>query len=204
MLDELIRHVEKLLDMKVGDASRLTSIVERLKRGNNLYSNDQIYVDNLISKHLFPQEEKDEKTAFNNKIPLSDDTLTILQNRLAKGEISPEEFGRLKSFLSTGGGLTELKTEIARLRKRIEITEEHLSEGKERKIRKLQAVGGVILLAIGLLMVVGGGAAAIGSMCLGQSYGSCQSNTFGWIIGVVIFWIGMIPTIFGVRGIANA
>jgi len=64
-------------------------------------------------------------------------------------------------------------------------------------------IGGVILLAIGLVMVVGGGAAAIAAMCIGQSYGSCNSDELTFIGGVIFFWIGMVPTVFGVRLIAK-
>ena len=41
-------------------------------------------------------------------------------------------------------------------------------------------------------------------MCLGQAYGTCNSDGMAAIVGIIIFWIGMIPTIFGVRLIAKA
>ncbi len=109
MLEELVTKVEKLLDMKVGDDSRLSSILDRLKRGNDLYSSDQKYVDNLISKYLLPVGQKDEKPSFDDKISYSDDALTILKNRLAKGEITAQEFDELKEKLVETNFTKDLK-----------------------------------------------------------------------------------------------
>ena len=79
---------------------------------------------------------------------------------------------------------------------------EHILQKEKMKIGK--AIGGSILLAIGLLFVVGGGASVITSLCLGQPYGSCRSDFMMLIVGSIMFWIGIVPTIFGVRFVAKA
>lgn len=91
MSEELINNVEKLIEGGYGDYNRLTAILEAVKKGRELYSSDRQYVDNLISKFLFTSGEKT-----NNN---SDNDLQILKNRLAKGEITIEEFNSLKKVL---------------------------------------------------------------------------------------------------------
>ena len=56
-------------------------------------------------------------------------------------------------------------------------------------------------------MVVGGGGMVIVSTCIAQSSGyggTCSSDMMAFIMGEVLFWVGMIPTVFGVRMIARA
>jgi len=66
-----------------------------------------------------------------------------------------------------------------------------------------KTIAGVILLAIGLPMVISGGAIVIDSF-LNPSYNQpYSSNGMIWIIGVISFWIGMVPTIFGIRFVAQ-
>ncbi len=98
----------------------------------------------------------------------------------------------------------ELRMEIELLKEKINKIQDPIHIQNKSKMKKGQAVGGVILLAIGLMMVVGGGAAVLTSMCLGQPYGSCRSDFITLIGGSIVFWIGMVPTIFGVRVIAKA
>ena len=62
-------------------------------------------------------------------------------------------------------------------------------------------------MAIGMVMVVAGGGMVIASLCIGQPLygdGACRINGELVIGGVILFWIGMIPTVFGVRMIAKA
>ena len=98
----------------------------------------------------------------------------------------------------------ELRKEIELLKQKTKSLENSLSVHKKSKMRIGHAIGGVILLAIGLMFVVGGGASAIDSLCIGQSFGSCRSDTMTFIGASIVFWIGMIPSIFGVRLVAKA
>lgn len=61
-------------------------------------------------------------------------------------------------------------------------------------------IGGVILLAIGLIMVAGGGGAFIMSM-MNSGFSSSSPAMIG---GIVLFWIGMAPTVIGIRLIARS
>jgi len=66
-------------------------------------------------------------------------------------------------------------------------------------------IGGVILLAIGLVMVAGGGGITILSlMSIGGASGMMGSSSSSmWIWGSVLFWIGMAPTVIGIRLVAR-
>jgi len=57
MSDNLIKLVDDLIDFGYGDTLRLDAILHALKQGRQLYNSDQMYVDQLISKYLFPRHE---------------------------------------------------------------------------------------------------------------------------------------------------
>ena len=74
---------------------------------------------------------------------------------------------------------------------------------KQKESGAGNTIAGVILLAIGLSMVIIGGAAGIDPF-LNRSSGQYNSfDTLTWIAAIIIFWIGMLPTIFGIRFIAQ-
>lgn len=83
-------------------------------------------------------------------------------------------------------------------------------EGKEdlRDITKMRwgiAIGGALLTALGLLMIVAGGNAGLIEMCWAWNMsGRCYPDFFSATIAWAIFWVGIIPTIFGIRYIAKA
>jgi predicted nucleic acid-binding Zn ribbon protein len=60
MNNELIELVEQLIEFGYGDSPRLDSILNRLSNDESPYPSDQIYVDMLISKYLYPYIEEDE------------------------------------------------------------------------------------------------------------------------------------------------
>ena len=74
--------------------------------------------------------------------------------------------------------------------------------GERTKMRWGVAIAGAILMAIGLIMVVGGGITGTCWMTktCPTGYGADLSIFISW----AIFWIGLIPTIFGVRYVAKA
>ena len=78
-------------------------------------------------------------------------------------------------------------------------------DGKRTKMRWSVAIGGAILLAFGLVLVVSGAATGFAAMCWGPSTSvRCHSDGLMMMMGWTIFWIGLIPTIFGVRFVAKA
>ena len=76
--------------------------------------------------------------------------------------------------------------------------------GEHTKMRKAVAIGGALLLAFGLLLIVFGSATGFTGMCWGLSSNACRSDFLDMMFGWSIFWIGLIPTIFGIRYIAKA
>ena len=73
------------------------------------------------------------------------------------------------------------------------------------KMRLGVAIGGAILLAFGLVLVVSGAATGFAAMCWGSSTSvRCHSDGLMMMMGWTIFWIGLIPTIFGIRYVAKA
>ena len=85
------------------------------------------------------------------------------------------------------------------------ILDEENGPRNPNKMRWGVAIGAAIVLAIGLVMVTGGAATGFAGMCWGvPSSVRCYDNAMLIIFGWTIFWIGLIPTIFGVRYIAKA
>ena len=77
--------------------------------------------------------------------------------------------------------------------------------GKRTKMRWGIAIGGAILLAFGLVLVVSGSATGFAGMCFFKMSGvRCYSDGLMMMMGWAIFWIGLIPTIFGIRYVAKA
>ena len=115
MSEDLKKTVQKLIDLGKGDSERLHEIFNVLKHGTPLYMSDYKYVESLI-KTLEEQEQKSEteikskKNKEQNKKsetdkeskkvqPKEDYALKILKSRLASGEITIEEFQKLKKVL---------------------------------------------------------------------------------------------------------
>ena len=110
MSEDLIKTVQRLIDSGKGDSNRLHEIFNVLKHGTPLYMSDYKYVESLI-KTLEEQEqiksEKETKSKNNKeknkkseKVQSKENSaLKILKNRLAAGQITIEEFQKLKKVL---------------------------------------------------------------------------------------------------------
>lgn len=184
-LEEL---VQELIKDGKGDIGRLEHILSTLKKGQTLYTSDQDYLEKLLAETRKTNDTIQSKVAE----PYSEHTSN--ENESKDTTVQPTE-------------IELLRKEIHKLQDRNHIIEEHLRKQPNQKMRKGQAVGGVILMAIGMVMVVGGGGMVIASLCIGQSTGyggTCRSDMMAFIAGEVLFWVGMIPTVFGVRMIARA
>jgi len=114
--EDLIKTVQKLIDLGKGDSKRLYEIFNILKQGTPLYLSDYKYLQSLTSeiekqkqkieineKQDRSKSKKQKKSETNKKTekfqPKGDSALKILKNRLATGEISIEEFKTLKKVL---------------------------------------------------------------------------------------------------------
>lgn len=185
-LEEL---VQELINDGKGDIGRLEHILSTLKKGHSLYVSDQDYLEKVLA-----ESRKNNDVIQSKEEPKVTESYSDNNNQSKDTTIQPTE-------------IELLRKEIHKLQDRNHLIEEHLKNQPNKKIQKGRAIGGVILMAIGIVMVVGGGAVVIASLCIGQSSGyggTCQSNIMAFIGGAVWFWIGMIPTVFGVRLIAKA
>ena len=80
-----------------------------------------------------------------------------------------------------------------------------IKDSKRTKMRWGVAIGGAILLAFGLVLIVSGAATGFAAMCWGPPTSvRCHSDGLMMMMGWTIFWIGLIPTIFGIRYVAKA
>jgi len=114
--EDLIKTVQKLIDLGKGDSERLREILNTLKQGTTLYLSDYKYLQSLMSEI----EKQEQKTKVNEKEDRSkskvqkksetskktkkiqskeDNAIIILKNRLAAGEITLDEFQALKKLL---------------------------------------------------------------------------------------------------------
>jgi hypothetical protein len=177
--------VKRLIADGKGDTARLEHILSTVQRGVSLYTSDQEYVEKLLEE--IKKSENPQPTEEPIKIETKVESTQQPEKQLTEIE--------------------ELRKEIHKLQDQNHTIEKHLKNQWGQKMRKANAVGGVVLMAIGIMMVVGGGASVLDQFCIGQSTGyggTCRSDMMGFIAGAVVFWIGMIPTIFGVRLIAKA
>ena len=100
MSDDLIKSVQELIESGTGDSKRLHNILNTLKQEAPLYLSDYKYLQNLISN--FPEKNENTKETNASKTGGSGDedyNILVLKNRLAKGEITIDEFRALKKAL---------------------------------------------------------------------------------------------------------
>ena len=94
MEKELAESIQKLIDSGKGDIRRLNVILEAIKNGKPLFSFDQKYLDSLLDSTS--SISRDPLTSNSNDDKKENDSLSILKNRLAKGELTLKEFDILK------------------------------------------------------------------------------------------------------------
>ncbi|SHO43466.1 putative TM2 multi-domain protein [Nitrosotalea sinensis] len=217
MFEELIKQAEKLLDMNVGDNLRLTSIIERLKKGNDLYLSDQKYLDDLISKYLFLTEELDEQASNIQTSHSNDDAISILRERLARGEITIDEFNTLQKTLDASESekskdmLKEITEKLNKVQEEQNVQETIQSEGLN------QNTALVLSLVLGLIGLQGIGHIYAGKIGTGIAYLIFSLILFasGWSlvlspggvlapIGYFIFLVYLMMFIFQIIGARRA
>lgn len=111
--------IEKLVDAGVGDPPRLSAIKSALEGGRPVFESDKQYLKQKYVelqkkeesqqkvKPTPPQRDSYERDETSKETSEDDDySLMIIKNRLAKGEISPQEFDILKKKI-LGTGLAE-------------------------------------------------------------------------------------------------
>ena len=100
MSDDLIKSVQELIESGTGDSKRLHNILNILKQEAPLYFSDYKYLQSLISN--LPEKKENIKETNSSKTAGSaneDYNILVIKNRLAKGEITIDEFRALKKAL---------------------------------------------------------------------------------------------------------
>ncbi len=119
-----------------------------------------------------------------------DDSLTILKNRLAKGEITMQEFDELKKKLLETNSVEGLKNEIRNVSETMEKIQEKQNEAQNLQ-RKLKSESTTLLLSIivGLFGINGIGHIYVGKIGKGV-----------WILigSLILFGIGIATVFIGV------
>ncbi|MGB6462948.1 MAG: hypothetical protein WBF38_01820 [Nitrosotalea sp.] len=120
MADDQIHQVEELIKDGKGDPVKLEYILNVLKKGTPLFPYDKKYLEKLIDEH-FPKEKpqqeptkisKIESKLKENEVNEDDYSLMILKNRLAKGEITVDEFDTLTKTLIKNASVDKIKNKI--------------------------------------------------------------------------------------------
>lgn len=201
MTDEEVRRtldlIEKLQNARIGDPSRLSAIKSALEEGRTVYESDKQY---LKQKHEDLQEKQDLTLKETNPKPQKKESseddnysLLILKNRLAKGEISPEEYDRLKAKLLEENATTGVKDEIRHMADTMEkMQNKQMAAESMRSQMKSESVTLVLSILLGLF-----GLSGIGHMYAGKVGKGAGILILGLalvIIGVatVAFFVGYI------------
>ncbi len=103
MSEDLIKSVQELIESGIGDSKRLQNILNTLKQEAPLYLSDYKYLQSLMS-NLTQEKESKKETNSSKSTEISDEdyNILVLKNRLAKGEITIDEFRALKKALKQG------------------------------------------------------------------------------------------------------
>lgn len=181
--------IEKLQNAKIGDPSRLSAIKSALEGGRTIYESDKQY---LKQKHAELQEEQkyqETNPKPERKAPSEDDnySLLILKNRLAKGEISPEEYDRLKAKLLEENA-TGVKDEIRHIADTMEkMQNKQMAAESIRAQMKSESVTLVLSILLGLFGLSG----------IGHMYAGKVGKGVGiLILGLALVIIGALTVIF--------
>ncbi len=94
MSEELLKNVKNLLASGKGDSKRLREIIEILKRGEAIVLSDYRYIQTLTESVNTEPEQSQVKPV------KRDESLEVLRVRLAEGQITIEEFRKLKAALT--------------------------------------------------------------------------------------------------------
>lgn len=145
MSDEPIKQIEKLLDFGIGDPSRLSSMKLALESGRQLHDSDKQYLQEKymklqeqLSKEILPTSNEVSLDTEHETVESSDYdySLTILKNRLAKGEISAGEFDNLKKKLLETDSVEKVRMEIKDMSKKVEEIKEEQTSNQLREYNK--------------------------------------------------------------------
>lgn len=96
MSEEILRTVKNLLASGKGDSKRLREIIETIKKGEPVVMSDYRYILTLTEASKGAEKEQPQ----NIKPIKREASLELLRVRLAEGQITIEEFRKLKEALT--------------------------------------------------------------------------------------------------------
>ena len=179
-----------LLKMKLGEKARIENIKARAEQGRILHQLDKKYIEKLAAYIKYEEPKEKPESITSPEEPQSTLTSETLENQTPHEKAI--ESKRRNFFRKT----KEQDTILDQAKK---------TSKDPNKMRWGVAIGGAILLAFGLVLVISGSAAGFAGMCWGvPSSVRCYDNLGMIIMGWGMFWVGLIPTILGVRYVAKA
>jgi hypothetical protein len=97
MSEEILKTIRDLLSSGKGDPKRLRMIVETIKKGEPIVMSDYRYIQTLTEEILKNAKDGGQINTKSNK---KDSSLKLLRVRLAEGQITIEEYRKLKQALT--------------------------------------------------------------------------------------------------------
>ncbi len=96
MSEDILKTIKNLLASGKGDSKRLRGIIETIKKEEPVVMSDYRYIQTLTEASKDVEGEQ----PTNIKPSKRDDSLELLRVRLAEGQITVEEFRKLKKALT--------------------------------------------------------------------------------------------------------
>jgi hypothetical protein len=95
MSEDILKTIKNLLTAGKGDSKRLREIIEVIKKGEPVVMSDYRYIQSLTESSKVEGEQPP-----NIKPSKRDESLELLRIRLAEGQITVEEFRKLKKAIT--------------------------------------------------------------------------------------------------------
>jgi len=96
MSEDILKTIKNLLTAGKGDSKRLREIIDVIKKGEPVVMSDYRYIQSLTESSKVVEGEQPP----NIKPSKRDESLELLRVRLAEGQITVEEFRKLKKAIT--------------------------------------------------------------------------------------------------------
>jgi hypothetical protein len=100
MSEDILKIIKNLLVAGKGDSKRLREIIETIKKEEPIVMSDYRYIQTLTEAPKGIGEEQRQSPPSLRSSKKDDDSLNLLRVRLAEGQITVEEFRKLKKTLT--------------------------------------------------------------------------------------------------------
>ncbi len=187
--------IEELQNARIGDPSRLSAIKFAIEGGRQLHESDKQYLRQKQDELRLQQNETKTQKRETSEMPYyskglseNDYSLMILKNRLAKGEISTEEYDKLRKKLLEGNPANGFESEIHHIADTMEkMQDKQMIAESIRSQMKSESVTLVLSILLGLF-----GLSGIGHMYMGK----VGKGVGILILGIILVIIGAVTLAF--------